>query len=159
MDVFGTLMMQMLVIIGAMIPAFLFIGIMIGLGQMESHYSLFILITFLLMIPSMVLSIAYAMVPFILHDKPELNPIDVLRESRVMMQGHKMEYFLLALSFIGWIILCAFTFFIGILWLAPYMQMTVVKFYEQLRAEYEGVTDEGSVQPIAEEPAPETAEP
>jgi len=28
------------------------------------------------------------------------------------------------------------------LWLAPYMEMTVVKFYENLRAEYEMVDEE-----------------
>jgi uncharacterized membrane protein len=41
------------------------------------------------------------------------------------------------------LILAIFTFFIGYLWLAPYIQMTEVKFYEQLRAEYEGIADEG----------------
>jgi len=95
------------------------------------------------MVPGFVLAIAYAVVPFVLHDRPELRPVEVLRESRMMMQGHKLEFFLLVLSFIGWAILAIFTFFIGYLWLAPYIQMTEVKFYEQLRAEYEGIADEG----------------
>ena len=159
-DVFFTLLLQMLVIIGIMIPAFLFIGIMAGLGQMESHSGLFILIAFLLMIPGIVLSFAYAMVPFILHDKPELHPVEVLRESRMMMQDHKMEYFLLLLSFIGWGILCVFTFFIGFLWLAPYIQMTEVKYYEELRAEYEGVgKEEVPTQEDVEMPAEQMQEP
>ena len=68
--------------------------------------------------------------------------MDVLRESRKMMDGHKMEYFLLMLSFFGWLVLGALTLFIGYLWLVPYMQMTEFNFYERLRAEYEGVSEE-----------------
>jgi len=48
----------------------------------------------------------------------------------------------LYLSFIGWAILCVFTLFIGFFWLGPYMQMTEVKFYEKIRAEFEGETEE-----------------
>jgi uncharacterized membrane protein len=109
---------------------------------METHPVLFALIACVLMVPGFVLAIAYAVVPFVLHDRPELRPVEVLRESRMMMQGHKLEFFLLVLSFIGWAILAIFTFFIGYLWLAPYIQMTEVKFYEQLRAEYEGDVEE-----------------
>ena len=47
-----------------------------------------------------------------------------------------------------------FTFGIGYLWLAPYMCMTFTKYYEQLRAENEGTTEEGTEQPVVEEPAP-----
>ena len=69
-----------------------------------------------------------------------------------MMKGHKWELFVLYLSFIGWAILCLFTFFIGFLWLTPYMQMTETKFYEKLRAEYEGFGEEEM--PVQEEVAP-----
>ena len=59
---------------------------------------------------------------------------------------------LLLLSFFGWMFLAVFTFGIGLLWLAPYMSMTIVKFYEQLRAEFEGVGDEET--PLQEEVTP-----
>ena len=72
--------------------------------------------------------------------------------SRVMMKGHKMDLFLLYLSFIGWALLCVLTLFIGYFWLEPYMQMTMVKFYEQLRAEFEGVGDEET--PLQEDETP-----
>ena len=141
-DVFVTLFLQGLAIFGAMFLGAAFIGVIVGLGQMETHPVLFALIACVLMVPGFVLAIAYAVVPFVLHDRPELRPVEVLRESRMMMQGHKLEFFLLVLSFIGWAILAILTFFIGYLWLAPYIQMTEVKFYEQLRAEYEGVAEE-----------------
>ena len=63
----------------------------------------------------------------------------------MMMKGHKMDLFLLYLSFIGWAILCIFTLFIGYLWLAPYVQMTEVKFYEKIRAEFEGEEEEKQI--------------
>jgi uncharacterized membrane protein len=96
----------------------------------------------LFVIPGIILAFAYAIVPLVLRDNPELSPVEVLQKSRMMMKGHKMDLFLLYLSFIGWAILCIFTFFIGYLWLAPYVQMTEVKFYEKIRAEFEGEEDE-----------------
>ena len=107
---------------------------------------------FLLIVPGIIIAFAYAMVPFILHDHPELSVTDTLQMSRVMMTGHKWELFLLYLSFIGWALLCILTLFIGYLWLEPYMQMTTVKFYEQLRAEFEGVGEEEM--PLQEEAVP-----
>ena len=96
----------------------------------------------LFVIPGIILAFAYAIVPLVLRDNPELSAVEVLQKSRMMMKGHKMDLFLLYLSFIGWAILCVFTLFIGYLWLAPYVQMTEVKFYEQIRVEFEGEEEE-----------------
>ena len=48
------------------------------------------------------------------------------------MKGHRFEFFVLQLSFIGWAILAVLTCGIGFIWLEPYMQVTYVKFYESL---------------------------
>ena len=96
----------------------------------------------LLVIPGIILCFAYAIVPFVLYDNPELSATEVLQKSRMMMKGHKWDLFVLYLSFLGWAILCIFTLFIGFLWLAPYMEMTVFKFYEKVRAEFEGEEEE-----------------
>lgn len=112
----------------------------------------------LFVIPGIILCFAYAMVPFVLYDNPELSATEVLQKSRMMMKGHKWELFGLYLSFIGWALLCIITLFVGFLWLEPYMEMTVVKFYEKLRAEFEGETEEYETveenTPIKEEVAP-----
>ena len=123
--VLGTLLLMMLAIIGGFI---------------------------LLVVPGIILCFAYAMVPYVLRDNPELSCTETLAKSREMMKGHKWELFVLYLSFIGWAILCVFTLFIGFLWLTPYMQMTETKFYEKIRAEYEGVGEEDM--PMQEEAAP-----
>ena len=40
---------------------------------------------------------------------PEYSLNQAITESRRMMDGHKMEYFILCLSFIGWFILSCIT--------------------------------------------------
>lgn len=96
----------------------------------------------LLIVPGIILALAYTLVPYILHDNPELSITETLAKSRAMMKGHKWDLFLLMISFIGWLLLGILTFFIGYLWLVPYMQMTEYKFYEQIRAAYNNPTDD-----------------
>lgn len=91
----------------------------------------------LLLVPGIIKSCSYAMTPFILTEKPELTAEESIKLSMAMMDGHKMEFFLLCLSFIGWMILGIFTLCIGYLWLIPYMNTTIVAFYEDVKAEYE----------------------
>lgn len=90
----------------------------------------------LLIIPGVVKSYSYAMTEFILEDNPELTENKAIEESMRIMQGKKLDLFLLDLSFIGWILLSALTFFVGMLWVAPYMNAARAAFYEDLKAEY-----------------------
>lgn len=86
-------------------------------------------------IGAVILGLAYAMVPYLLRDYPELTAREALRTSREMMKGHKWDLFVLQLSFIGWFLLAILTLGIGYLWLEPYIQMSVAAFYEDLKAE------------------------
>ena len=61
-----------------------------------------------------------------------------IEKSMVMMDGNKMKLFMLDLSFIGWAILCLFTFGIGFFFLQPYMQASHAAFYEDLKAQQGG---------------------
>jgi uncharacterized membrane protein len=87
----------------------------------------------LLFIPGIVKCFSYSMSYFILRDHPDMGANDAITESRKMMNGHKGELFGLYLSFIGWGILCVFTFGIGYLWLSPYMMQSLANFYEELK--------------------------
>ena len=91
----------------------------------------------LLIIPGIIKYFSYAMTPFILADKPELTANEAIELSMKMMDGHKLDFFILTLSFIGWSILAIFTLCIGYLWLVPYMYTTMAAFYEDVKAEYE----------------------
>lgn len=68
----------------------------------------------------------------ILYDNPEMNGKDIVDQSIGLMQGHKWNLFWLHLTFIGWAILSAFTFYIGYLFLIPYIAVSFVCFYEAL---------------------------
>ncbi|MBR1573750.1 MAG: DUF975 family protein [Bacteroidales bacterium] len=94
----------------------------------------------LLFIPGLIMNYAYAMVPYLLKDQPELSPMEVIRTSRKMMKGHKFDLFYLHLSFIGWALLCVFTLGIGYLWLMPYIASAECAFYEDVRSQYLGAT-------------------
>jgi uncharacterized membrane protein len=92
--------------------------------------------TLLFIIPGIIKHYSYAMTFYIANDHPELSADDCIEESMKMMDGHKMDLFLLDLSFIGWALLCLlFTFGIGFLWLNPYIQASHAIFYKELKAE------------------------
>ena len=97
------------------------------------YYVYIFLWCLLLIIPGFIKSYSYAMTPYILKDNPEMKNNAAIEESMRMMDGHKLELFLLDLSFIGWAILSILTCCIGFLWLVPYMNMAHVNFYEDLK--------------------------
>ena len=97
------------------------------------YYVYVFLWSLMLLIPGCIKSYSYAMTPYILKDNPEMKNNAAIEESMRMMDGHKLELFLLDLSFIGWAILSILTCCIGFLWLTPYMNMARVNFYEDLK--------------------------
>ena len=101
-------------------------------------YGFTILWSLLLVIPGIIKSYSYAMTSFILKDEPEMKNNAAIEKSMVMMDGNKMKLFMLDLSFIGWAILCLFTFGIGFFFLQPYMQASHAAFYEDLKAQQGG---------------------
>ena len=107
-------------------------GRVLGTSLLMTLY--IILWCLLLIIPGIIMGYAYAMTPYIMNDRPDLDAADCIHESRVMMKGYKWKLFCLDLSFIGWAILCIFTLGIGFLWLQPWMETSHAKFYEELKA-------------------------
>lgn len=89
----------------------------------------------LLIIPGIIKSYSYSMTYYILKDNPELKNNAAIEKSMQMMDGHKMDLFLLHLSFIGWAILCLLTAGIGFIFLIPYMYTAQAHFYEDLKKE------------------------
>ncbi len=84
-------------------------------------------------IGAIIFGLAYAMVPFVIHDNPEIGVVDALRTSREMMKGHKGELFVLYLSFIGWFLLGMITCGIAFFWIQPYMYAAEAAFYEDIK--------------------------
>lgn len=110
-------------------------GRVIGIGILVGTIGLLGFI--LLIVPGVIFAIAVSMSFYILKDNPELGVIDVIKRSIQMMKGHKMEYFCLGLSFIGWIILGILTLGIGFMWIYPYICTANAHFYEYVKEDYE----------------------
>ena len=90
----------------------------------------------LLVIPGIIKIYEYRMVPYILAEPPELNYREVLNMSSEMMDGQKMNAFVLDLSFIGWYLLSGITGGIaGIFWVNPYVYATDAELYLELSTE------------------------
>lgn len=91
--------------------------------------------TLLLIIPGIVKSYEYRMIPFILSENPGMHYKDAFSISKNMMMGQKWNAFVLDLSWIGWMILTVFTCgLLGIFYVNPYMYATDAELYAVLRA-------------------------
>ena len=88
-----------------------------------------------LIVPGIILALMFSQVEFILKDDKEIGAVDAMMKSMKMMEGHKVELFLLILSFFGWFLLACITFGLGFLLLAPYFSATMAHYYEDLKAE------------------------
>ena len=88
--------------------------------------------TLLLVIPGIIKAYSYSMTFYILRENPEMTAGDAITASQKMMDGHKMDLFLLSLSFIGWGIVGSLCLGVGTLWVMTYMAATEAQYYEYL---------------------------
>lgn len=91
-------------------------------------------------IPGIIKGLSYSQATYILAENPDIGAREAINRSKAMMEGHKMELFVLYLSFIGWYLLCGITFGIAAIWVIPYMNATCANFYNKVKT---GVTVEG----------------
>lgn len=123
-----------------------------------------------------VIVLRYALVNYALADQPELGALGAIQRSKELMKGNKGKFFVMELSFLGWIILAAiptgivsglgtagvipaagilFTILVNVatlpiyLWLEPYMQLCFAGFYDTMN-QVEPV--EPVVEPLDENP-------
>jgi uncharacterized membrane protein len=87
----------------------------------------------LLIVPGIIAAISYAMTFYILADDHSIGVMDAIRKSKTMMKGYKWKFVCLQLRFVGWFLLCILTLGIGFLWLFPYAQTSIAKFYDDLK--------------------------
>ncbi|MBW6513509.1 MAG: DUF975 family protein [Candidatus Syntrophosphaera sp.] len=89
----------------------------------------------LLIVPGIIAAIGYSMTFFIMAEDPNIEAQDALRKSKQLMEGHKTEYFMLMLSFIGWFLISVLTFGLGFLLLSSYCTMASAIFYQRIKGE------------------------
>lgn len=97
------------------------VALIIGIG-----YGLFV-------IPGIVASLGLLFYQQVLADNPSLSVMEVIKKTWAITNNHKMDLFVFQLSFIGWILLTGFTFGLLAIWLVPYMTVSLVLAYEELK--------------------------
>ena len=91
-----------------------------------------LLYTILLIIPGVIAIYGYAMVPYILEEKPGFSVGKAMRMSKKIMKGHKWQLFCLRFSFLGWYILGFLTFGLAFLYVGPYISAAEAVFYNEI---------------------------
>ena len=92
-----------------------------------------VLWTLLFIIPGIIKTYEYAIIPYILADDAEISSKDAFKKAKQMMKGNKWRLFKLEFSFIGWFLLCVLTLGIGTLFLIPYVNAATAEFYVELK--------------------------
>ncbi len=90
-------------------------------------------------IPGIIKTYSYSQALNILNENPDMSVMDCITESRRMMDGHKMDLFILGLSFIPWILLTCVTCGIAGIYVYPYISLTEMNFYHRIKGGAETV--------------------
>lgn len=122
-------------------------------AEINFTLSVFLIVFGLVLSTVIVLTIIYMIISFsqalfILNDEPKLNSRQALSMSFDMMEDYIVDYFLLVLSFIGWIIIGLFTFGLLYIWLVPYMYLTMAYFYEYIKKSYRKTINKEEIETI-----------
>lgn len=116
------------------------IGILLD-GFRSGHYVNIVLTMFLrdlftalwsllLVVPGIVKHYEYLMVPYIIAENPAMDYKEAFQISKQMMDGEKMEAFIMDLSFLGWYLLSAVTCgLLAIFYVNPYVQASFAEMY------------------------------
>lgn len=141
-----TLLKLLPYIIGMIVSIILMIVSILYTTQNEDVEMFFILIAiayvifFVFYIMLLVKTYLYVLPEYIGNDTDDMTAKEIVEKSAELMKGHRWELFVLELSFMGWVLLSIFTLGIGLLWVIPYMDVTIIKFYEYVA----GVNEESN---------------
>ena len=102
-----------------------------GLYLLQGIYT--ILWTLLFIIPGIVKYCSYFFAPYILADNPTMTAEESICRSMQIMEGHKMQLFLMLLGYTALAMLSSILLFIPMLWIMPYYQVALAKFYEEVK--------------------------
>lgn len=90
----------------------------------------------LFVVPGIVKGYSYSLAMYIKSENPNIPASKAIELSTRMTNGHKMDLFVLDMSFIGWAILSAFTLnILGILYVIPYQYASKAFAYEEIKEE------------------------
>ena len=85
--------------------------------------------TLLFIIPGIIKSYSYALTSYLIVQDRLLSPINAITKSRKLMDGHKLDLFMLDLGYLGWYVLSIFTFGVLLAWVIPWHQTARTLFF------------------------------
>ena len=94
----------------------------------------------LFVIPGIIKSYEYSMVPYILAENPHISSERAFELSKKMTRGEKWKIFVLDLSFLGWRILGVLCCCVGEIFLQPYVEATYAELYQVMREKAHGLS-------------------
>lgn len=98
------------------------------------YYQFFLGLWFMLFyVPGLIKSYSYSMIPYILADNPNIGARRALKLSNEITRGHKLDMFVLDLSFAGWMLLGFLACCIGVYGVVPYYYATKAELYDTLK--------------------------
>lgn len=98
--------------------------------------TMYSIITLIGCIITLLISLTYTMSYYIVADEKNVKIKEILIKSKQIMKGHKRELFLLQLSFIGWGFVAIVTLGIALLWVVPYVNLTLANFFLNIKQKY-----------------------
>ncbi len=94
---------------------------------------LVILWALLFYIPGIIALYRYSQAFYIMAEDPRKGIMECINESKYMMAGHKLDKFILDLSFLGWYLLAGVTCGLALMYVLPYKGVTDAGFYNSLK--------------------------
>lgn len=86
----------------------------------------------LLVIPGVVKRYSYSATQYILAKYPRVTAENAIKLSMRIMNGHKLDLFVMELSFIGWQLIGIFTFgLLNIFWVTPYQNVALAGCFDE----------------------------
>lgn len=87
----------------------------------------------LLVVPGIIAAYRYRFSTYNLCENPEISVMEALGLSTRQTYGHKMDLFVLDLTFLGWNFLCTMTLGILSIWIMPYIVQTNLGYFQQIK--------------------------
>ena len=124
------MLLLILISIGVLVVPMIAVGV---LGYFARHNEALLILAFAIYIAALVIYyiivLKFALVYYLIIDRPELSVIQLFKTSNYLMKGNKGRFFYITISFIPIMFLGVMSYYIGLLFLMPYMQMTFAQFY------------------------------
>lgn len=106
--------------------------LMFSVMDMQTYQVLLVVALYLVQLLGIYLQYSLLLVPAITVEHPEFGPLRLMKESFLLTRGNRFYLFMMAFSFIGWMILGALAFYIGVLWALLYMYAANYAYYRRI---------------------------